>query len=248
MDFLQLSATRKDEMLNEPFHYEIDVMKWTVSHIYMLIDPRTDEIRYVGKSIRPYQRLQNHMNEPPTHCHRSHWLSELRSLGLTPRLEVLETLCGEWPWQEAECAWIARLRNLGARLVNNTDGGDGVLNLSGEGKKRMLSTWKGRKHRPESLLKMSLVRKGRKDRPESRRKRIETLKQIVHGEQWNERIAQANRKLTQQDISAILSALASGVPNKYLACQFGVHRTTISKVKMGTYMQHYRKHSDEATA
>ena len=245
MEYIQpldeLSAIKKDELLNYPFRYDIEVMKWKVSHIYILIDPRTDEIRYVGKSIRPHQRLQNHMNEPPTNCHRSHWLHELKGLGLYPLLDVVESISGECPWQESERYWIARLRSAGARLVNNTDGGDGVDGLPEETRKRMASIWKGRKHKPESLLKMSVARKGRTDKPESKRKRIETLKKVEHGEEWNTKISISNRKLTTDDLSIIRSELANRTAGtQQLAERFGVHRTTISKVKMGTYMHRHR--------
>lgn len=236
------SAIQRDADLNRPFAMEI-AMGWKVSHIYILVDPRTSEVRYVGKSIRPHQRLQNHMNEPPTNCHRSHWLRELRGLGLYPLLDIIETSTGEWPWQEGERYWIRRLRDAGARLVNNTDGGDGVDGLPEQTRRKMASVWKGRKHTPEAKAKLSLASRGRKASQATLRKKSASLKLVIHHEEWNAKISESNRKLTADDIATIHMELAANTSGtQQLANRFGVHRTTISKVKMGTYLTRYRTH------
>lgn len=46
-------------------------------YIYGLTDPITEEIRYIGKSIRPTERLSNHCNEK-SNCHRSNWIQSLK--------------------------------------------------------------------------------------------------------------------------------------------------------------------------
>jgi hypothetical protein len=233
------SAASLDAELNAKFEIEREHGLKT-SHIYILIDPRTDEIRYVGKSIRPHQRLQNHLNEPPTNCHRSHWFEQLKREGLRPILDVIASVSGEWPWQEVERYWIARLRAAGANLVNNTDGGDGVEGLPPETREKMREVWLGRKHRPETLLKMGAASRGRKHSAESNAMRIATLRKVVHHEEWNSRVAEAVRKLTLQDVSDIITAFSKGGRTGELANRYGVHRTTISKIKMGTYFDRYR--------
>ena len=82
-------------------------------YIYALVDPETGEPRYVGKSIRPFERLRNHINEPPSKCHRSNWLQKLAARNLEPEIVILESVRGEWPWQESERYWISRVRDLG---------------------------------------------------------------------------------------------------------------------------------------
>jgi len=52
---------------------------------------------------------------------------------------------------------------------------------------------------------------------------------------WGAKISVAVRKLSDQDITDILSAIGAGQKVKDLADKYGVHRTTISKVKMGNY-------------
>lgn len=207
--------------------------------IYLLSDPDTLEPRYVGKSIRPAQRLQNHMNER-SNCHRSHWLQSLKRQGKMPILSIIEEIRGEWPWQESERFWISRLRSQGANLVNNTAGGDGVCGLPPETRAKMRLTWLGRKHKPESLLKLSAVRKGKRHSPETREKRSISLKAVPHTEEWNTKVSAAIRKLTAEQVETIKTRLAAGELNVHLSREYGVHRTTLSKITMGRYFDRYR--------
>jgi hypothetical protein len=41
-------------------------------------------------------------------------------------MEVIESGTGD-AWKDAECRWIAHFRANGAKLVNGTDGGDGII-------------------------------------------------------------------------------------------------------------------------
>lgn len=93
-----------------------------VTYIYALVDPRDDQVRYVGKSDKPRTRCRQHIRaarmgvQLPVYD----WIRELLDEGLEPHQEVLEeTLVNEWP--EAERHWIAHFRALGADLTNVTD-------------------------------------------------------------------------------------------------------------------------------
>ena len=202
--------------------------------IYALGDPETGMIRYIGKSIRPWERLRNHINEPPSNCHRSHWIQSLKAKGLEPILNILESARGAWPWQEAEKFWIARGRALGWPLTNNTDGGDGVEGLPPEARAKMAATWRGRKHRPESIDKMRIRSQAQRHSPETKAK----MSAAHRGRRitWIATIAEANRKITREMVAAIQARLAAGERTGALAHEFGVHRTTMSKIKMGTYL------------
>src|ERR1700675_4430931 len=129
-------------------------------YIYVLIDPFTNEKRYIGKTIRLRDRLLNQCNEK-SDTYRCHWIQSVIAKGLRPIQEILEEMPDGTDWQERERYWIAEARRQGWPLTNCTDGGDGVLNISGESADRMKRTWIGRKHKPESIEKMRLANLGR---------------------------------------------------------------------------------------
>ena len=199
--------------------------------IYGLADPESKEIRYIGKSERVNQRFKDHLNDK-SKTHKVNWITSLRRRGFVPDLVILEEILGAVDWQAREIFWIKKAKELGCRLVNSTDGGDGVLNLSGEGKERMLKTWKGRKHKPETLLKLSAASKGRKKTDASKEK----MSAIMKGRKilWAEKLSQAVRKFDQDLLERVKSDLQT-MKGKDVAKKYGVHRTTISKIKLGTY-------------
>ena len=204
--------------------------------IYCLVDPETDEIRYIGKSIRPEERLMNHMNER-SRCHRTHWLQSLKRRGLRPIQIILEIIDGGWPWQESERYWIAYGKRAGWPLTNGTDGGDGVPGLSGESKERMARTWVGRKHSDETKRKIGEKSRSRRHTAATRQKMSEAHSGRVIA--WADKISQSLCKLTDSQIAEILDALAKGETVTSLAVKYGVHRTTLSKVKAGTYRRDF---------
>lgn len=200
--------------------------------IYALIDPDNGDIRYIGKSIRPVQRLQNHMNEI-SNCHRSHWLQSLKRNGQKPDMVILEEIRGDWPWQESERYWIARGRREGWPLTNNTDGGDGVPGLPAETRKRMAAVWLGRKHTPEACKRISDAKRGalHSDATKQKMSKAHSGREI----KWIDKVSDGLRKLTNEQMIEIATARSNGAMVNDLAKKYGVHRTTISKVATGTY-------------
>lgn len=104
----------------------------TVSvYIYGLIDPRTGEIRYVGKTTQPHVRKRQHVDEANSpirrkhNTHKSRWIRALLALGLQPHLVILKDTDKDH-WIEDERLLIRVLRANGARLTNLSLGGEGV--------------------------------------------------------------------------------------------------------------------------
>jgi hypothetical protein len=208
-------------------------------YIYGLVDPETTAIRYIGKSIHPEQRLRNHINEKYP-CHRRNWIDSLKKKGLEPGLICLVELKGESAndWQAWERMYIAMARRDGWPLVNETEGGDGVP-VIGDAARRRSIAWVGRKHTPESIIKIGNASRGRHHTEENKKRMSEMMtgRKIL----WADKVAEAVRKLTKEDVEEIKLRFKNGETTVELAKEYGVHRTTISKVNMGTYFDRYRR-------
>ncbi len=109
--------------------------------IYILSDPRTSEIRYVGKTFNVRHRYSRHLNEK-RRSHKVHWISQLKSVGLLPQIEVVESFFNcedDSEWAKAERWWIAYLKFIGCRLLNQDEGGNSGYRKSEETKEKLRS-------------------------------------------------------------------------------------------------------------
>ncbi len=104
--------------------------------VYGLFDPRTGELRYVGKTkqrlserLGRHKRdaLEKHEEQWFDRTHRACWLRELYSNGLGPEVEVFEQHQTIDEVNDAERFLIEYWRALGANLTNTTQGGDGGI-------------------------------------------------------------------------------------------------------------------------
>jgi hypothetical protein len=68
--------------------------KGNIIYIYALIDPRNLEVRYIGKTIDPSNRMRAHIfphNNVKDKNIKMIWTEELKSLGLNPIMQILCT-------------------------------------------------------------------------------------------------------------------------------------------------------------
>lgn len=92
--------------------------------IYALLDPFTDEIRYIGQAINVNERLAEHLNldRPDTNSAKRKWVRGLMREGRRPHVRVLWTgPAAEADAKEAE--FIEGYRASGADLLNLAPGG-----------------------------------------------------------------------------------------------------------------------------
>lgn len=95
--------------------------------IYGLVDPRSGEIRYIGKSSRGLKRPRQHARPQAlvADTYKNRWLREVLAAGCSYTIVVLEELESADLLDEAERRWIAHGRAEGWALTNGTAGGDG---------------------------------------------------------------------------------------------------------------------------
>lgn len=141
--------------------------------IYKLIDPISNEVRYVGKTINSLEyRLYKHINDKPLHnTYKHNWIQSLIKLNLKPIIQLIE-ICDDIDWKERERYWISFYSN----LTNNTTGGENEYYFTDEIKNKISSKVK-------SAWNNVLYRNNASDRikefwgnPDNRKKHGEKLK------------------------------------------------------------------------
>lgn len=141
--------------------------------IYGLRDPRTSEIRYVGKSARGTDRPMEHFPPPRVDVtYKAIWLRKLLTLGLAPEIVVLEVCDSREALSSREQWWIAIGRAaLGKRFTNATAGGDGCTDPTPELRAKMGAAISAVKNRPDVKARISARSKEVSARPEVRAKK-----------------------------------------------------------------------------
>jgi hypothetical protein len=109
--------------------------------VYGLFDPRTGELRYVGRtSVGASRRLSAHLTAAKRKGRRTrvaNWVRSLLDVGETPTMDTLEEFCSFPECSLGETFYVCYFRYIGCDLVNLTDGGEGVQGSN--------CRWKGQK-------------------------------------------------------------------------------------------------------
>lgn len=100
--------------------------------IYLLKDPFTMQVIYVGQSINPKQRLRSHITEAKHHKRKINKLVlDILEAGSRPVMEILEK-CDQDNWKEREQYWIKYYFESGNDLGNIGRGGGDARPLNFE--------------------------------------------------------------------------------------------------------------------
>jgi len=118
--------------------------------IYCLICPKTNILKYIGKSKDPIERFRKHLskNSLVDITKKNNWLVSLLRENLIPIMEIID----EVPENEidyCEKFYIELFKSYGLDLLNGTEGGDGY-------------DWTGRKHTDISKFKNKINSPSRK--------------------------------------------------------------------------------------
>lgn len=157
-------------------------MNW---EIYTLSDPSSGAIRYLGVTrMGVKKRFSAHLSDARTgKAYRNKWIRSILSRGDRPVYSTIESGFGDG-WKSRECYWIAHMRNLGVRLTNLTDGGEGTHGLvataetcakiraakighsvSPETRAKLAAANLGKRQSLETCVKMSVAHLGKKRLP-----------------------------------------------------------------------------------
>lgn len=157
--------------------------------LYLLVDPNSHEIRYVGVTTQGMRkRFNGHMSngELSRVNLKSNWIKSLVRKGQKPVVKIFQEFeqISRENLKELEIYWIKYFRNNDCPLTNATDGGDGLTNPSEytreklrinalgnqyglgykhteEHKKLISENWRGRRHTEESKKLMSKIHTGK---------------------------------------------------------------------------------------
>lgn len=103
--------------------------------IYLLVDPRTNIPKYIGKTNNITTRMYGHFSEK-TLTKKNNWLKSLKTKGLKPIVEIIDEVREE-EWQFWEQHYISLYKSWGFNLLNGDQGGLGAGRLSKETKRKI---------------------------------------------------------------------------------------------------------------
>jgi len=147
--------------------------------VYGLVDPRTDEIRYVGKSCSGLSRVKRHIRPydlANDKTWKGRWLKRLLESGLSPKAVILEEFVSDQFLSDAERYWIAQGRGLAWPLTNLTEGGEGLSGYRVSEDTRQKMSERARTRSAQTREKLRQAAKERWAVPEFRARAIAAMK------------------------------------------------------------------------
>jgi len=211
------------------------------TYIYILTDPITNEVRYVGKTINTAKRFAHHLsNNTKTHC-RS-WIKSLLNKNLLPVFSIIDETTENWA--ELEKYWIAQFKEWGFKLTNHTLGGEGLfgMKVSQETKDKKSIVMMGKTHTQKTKDKISLINSGKTRTEDCKLKTSNTLKEyysinphpikgIIRGT--------INNKLEEKEVLEIRELLlAKEQTTSEIAKIYDVSKAVIQQIREGRTWKH----------
>jgi hypothetical protein len=231
--------------------------------IYGLVDPRTDEVFYVGLTTKSAQhRLNSHVREslkadPKKRTYKQNKICAILSEDLTPSAVVLEE-SADWSIDDlktAEKRWIKLLKSNGLSLCNLTDGGDGNQGWipSPETIERLRVSVKNALSDPKVKKQMSESSRKRWDNEEERQKQSEAMKSSQAATEHRKQMHKDNtgRPLSEEHKSKIGKSTREALSDpdtyaKYRAAHLAATSSPEFKEKIKEAARRYHSNPDNA--
>lgn len=96
----------------------------TKTYIYVLRCPKTNVVKYVGKTIDVEKRIKSHLKEK-NNTLKCKWIIGLKNNNLAPIFEVIDEIEPMGDWEAREVYWIKFYKDKGEAFCNQTLGGEG---------------------------------------------------------------------------------------------------------------------------
>lgn len=110
--------------------------------LYVLTDPVTGSVRYLGKSNNPFKRLKRHLLDSSP-SHKKNWIDSLKSAGMAPNMELLDEVpVSQWQFWERE--YIRVFKAIGLSLTNQCEGGENPPSRTGTARPPFSSEWRAK--------------------------------------------------------------------------------------------------------
>jgi len=208
-----------------------------LTFIYVLIDPRSNQVRYVGKTDNLKKRYNHHLIYNGK-SHKTSWIKNLKNENKKPIIEVIDEVpITEWKFWERY--WISQIRAWGFELVNNTEGGEGFA--SGKlnpahlphVKKLKSKTHKGKEIPQEMRDRISKTLTGREN-PEHSKRMTGRKQSEEHKKATSISLRGNGAILTKKQVIEIKKIFNNNIDKltlQEIGDLFGVSRATIKNIK-----------------
>lgn len=134
--------------------------KLNVVYIYMLVDPLTNLVRYIGKANDIDVRFKEHIRKSKySKTYKNNWINSLLKEGFEPIIEIID-IVSDNDWGFWEQFWIDQFKVWGFNLTNIANGGVGG-NLGPIVNKKISNSLKGRTCTDETKNKLRNFRLGK---------------------------------------------------------------------------------------
>lgn len=211
--------------------------------IYSLENPKTKEVRYIGKTIQKLEkRLTAHVYESKHRKnHKCNWINKLIRENVKPKIKLIDTV-SEDNWEFWETYWIEQFKTWGFKLVNQTPGGEGYkhsdetkekISIANSGKNHYFY---GKNHTKESKEKISKSLKGNqyakgfKHSEETKKKVRKNTKEYY---KKNPRTKEHNKKIADSNSKVKANPIYQYGINGNLIKKFESVRIAVAELKIG---------------
>jgi hypothetical protein len=206
--------------------------------IYVLRDPSTKAIRYVGKTTDTLKkRLKGHLSDARRGREDMvlyRWLRLLMEQDLKPIIALVETVPPHMDWADREQHWIAYMRRNGFDLLNTSDGGESGNGLPSHKNPNVKLT-------PEQVneIRTRYFASGISQRSLGKQYGVSecTIWNIIHGKTWAEYEGPIEPerfvRLPDSTVLTIRNRAATGESYQSIADDFGLSPSHVNQIAIG---------------